>query len=185
MAFACSCYGTDSVGQLPEKDSTQKTMDPYYDNPLKGLDTFVFFTQFPADAKTIDKINTSVKDVLSSFGKVVPSSLLVQTKEGEAIDVKCFATGATLIYEITNLVSLDGKNLGLKATLSLRTLVEVESTKRDCSPYVWSKSCFLKGELGKKTEESVTRSLQYLLDRFSGDYSLVNTKKPTFNLYQS
>ena len=123
--------------------------------------------------------------MLSSFGKVVPSSLLVQTKEGEAIDVKGFEAGATLIYEITNLISLDGKNLGLKATLSLRTLVEIETTKRDCSPYIWSKSCFLKGNLDKKTEESVARTLQYLLESFSDDYSLVNTRKPTFNLYQS
>ncbi len=177
------CFAVELKAQ-EEISSLKENKNPHYNNPLKGLATFIFFTQIPATAKTIDKINVIVKDKLSSFGTVVPSSLLVQTKEGEAIDLSGFDVGATLIYELTNLSSLDGTNLGLKATLSLRTLVEINTTKRDCSIYVWSQSCFLKGKLDKEIGDSVSQSLHYLLQKFLNEYMLVNKEKPVFNLYQ-
>ncbi len=186
------CIMLTAYGYTSSSDESEKKIQPlkeeqtvYYHNPLKGFSTFVFTTQFPATKKIVDKVNIVVKDVLSSFGKVVPLTLLVQTEEGEGFDLSGFGAGAFLTYEITDLTSLEGKKLGLlKGTLTLQAIVKVAKTNVECMPYIWSQSCFFKGSTDKKLEASISSSLKSLLQSFLNEYMLVNTEKPIFNLYQ-
>lgn len=182
----CASSSYAAVDQELKEESLKDEKKIYSNNPLQGFSTFVFSARFPATKDVADKVNVVVKNTLSSFGKVVPSSMLVQTDKGEAIDLSGFTSGAFLTYEIIDLSSLDGKKLGLlKATLSLQAGAEIERTKVECTLDLWQQSCFLKGDTEKDLARTVSRSLQYLMQVFLKDYSIKNTDTPTFNLYQS
>ena len=186
LSILCAMFALYGDANPDEMQKESSKEEQKVGSPLQGFSTFVFSARFPADKDVADKVNPVVKDTLSLFGKVVPSSMLVQTDKGEAIDLSGFAPGAFLTYEITDVVSLDGKKLGiLQATLSLQVGVEIEKTKIESLSNIWFQSCFLKGNTEKRLEGSISRSLQHLMRVFLKDYSLENTGKPTFNLYQS
>lgn len=153
-------------------------------NPIKGLYTFNFFQMFPAKNKILtDKINTIIEKELNKFGIVKKKELVVKTDKGDAVDVSVFGEGVSLIYEIRNIISLDGKELNMiRASLNLSTVVNIQKTKEISRSYVWSSNCFMKGDTEKDLESHVSESLNYLLQKFMRDYSNVNSEKPVFNL---
>ncbi|NDE82944.1 MAG: hypothetical protein EB051_04970, partial [Chlamydiia bacterium] len=137
---------------------------PDIDNPLKGLTSFLFFLRCPAQNKKMsDNIFAIVEKKLSSYGRLNKKRMLVQTDQGEAIDLSVFKTGATLIYQISNLTDLSGNETGfVRASLNLYTATEIVKTKEMCTPYVWSSNCFLKGSTKKNLENLVSLSLDNL-----------------------
>lgn len=155
------------------------------DNPLKGFTDFLLIPLIPASSKTqADKISALVKKELMKYGNVSNVSLTVNTDKGEAIDFSQFNTGNTLVYEIKNVMSLNGKELPfVRATLNLRSNVTIDKTKQNSNSYIWSSSCFLPGKTQKDIDALVSQSLDSLLQRFAANYSSVNTDKPLFKLY--
>jgi hypothetical protein len=114
--------------------SLEKSAKSYCTNPLKGLSIFDFSARFPASKELADKVNALVKNALGPFGKVVPSSLIVKTDKGDAIDFSKANEQGFLTYEISDVTSLEGEKLGiLKATLTLRTPIEITETKEACT----------------------------------------------------
>jgi hypothetical protein len=160
----------------------QDRRSPDIDNPLKGLTNFLFFLRCPAEDKIMaDTIFALVEKKLSSYGQVNKTRMLIQTDKGEAIDLSIFKTGATLIYQISNLQDISGNETGfVRASLNLYTETEIVKTKELCSPYVWSSNCFLKGSTKKDLANLVSLSLDNLLDQFNSNYKLVNRGKPVF-----
>jgi hypothetical protein len=146
---------------------------------------FNFFARFPASNKTAaDKISIVIEKELKFFGKVIKPEMIVKTEKGDAIDLSGFDGGVTLTYEITNVTSPEGKNLGIvRASLNLSTSVLVQKTTDECESYIWSNNCFLKGSVEKNLETLVSQSLSYLLNKFENNYTAVNPTKPIFNLY--
>jgi hypothetical protein len=135
------------------------------------------------DKKMADHIFALVEKKLSSYGQVTKPRILVQTDQGEAIDLSVFKTGVTLIYEIETLNDLDGNDTGLiRASLNLYTATEIVKTKEICRPYIWSCNCFLKGSIKKNLANLISMSLDNLLAQFISTYGLVNTDKPLFEL---
>ena len=174
------------VGNVKQSDSSQIRVN--YENPLKGFSSFVFMAAFPSATKQeTDIVNADIKKCLSSFGKVIPSSLIAQTDEnGEEVDFSGFAPGGFLHYEITDVTDVTGKKLDiLKATLTFTTGVEICKTKKICMPVVWCQSCFPKGKTSKKMAGSISKSLTCLLEFFQKEYLSVNKEKPVFYFYQS
>ncbi len=187
LSSVCYIYGqsieTDNATCQPDSFG----IDQDCTNPLKGFSTFVFSADFPGATKQeVDKINETIKKCLASFGKVVPSSLIIEEEGREAIDFRGMASGCFLRYEISDLMDLKGKKLGiLKATLTLNTGIDIYRTRRYCLTGIWSESCFLKGNTEKKLDDSISKSLRCLLEGFQREYLLGNEEKPVFNLYQS
>ncbi|MCX6989768.1 MAG: hypothetical protein NTX49_01690 [Chlamydiae bacterium] len=127
--------------------NVQDRPNPEIDNPTKGLTSFLFFPMCPAkDKKMADNIFALVEKKLTSYGQVNKTRILVETDQGEAIDLSVFKVGVTLIYEIKNLKDLSGNETGfVRASLNLYTAIEIVKTKEVCRPYIWSSNCFLKG----------------------------------------
>ncbi len=178
----------EQVIAYEEKRSDTSESKQNYKNPLKGFSVFVFSAAFPSATKQeADYVNHDIKKCLSSFGKVIPSSLVSTADNGEkGIDLTGFAPGCFLHYEITDVTDMNGNKLGIFiASLTLTTEVKIDRTRQDCMPIVWSKNCFLKDSLDKKMTDFVSESLKCLLEGFEKEYLQVNEGKPTFNLYQS
>lgn len=152
---------------------------------LKNLSEFIFLSGFYADKPaTADKVHAVIRKELAKFGEVNACSILVKTKEGDAVDLSSFDVGVTLHYRIQDLYSLEGKKLGIvRASLNLDTQVEVLKTKIEGSPYIWSSNCFLKGSVEKNIEKLVAESINHLMKEFSDSYSSVNQNKPVFDCY--
>lgn len=174
--------------QLPANKSLsyniQDRPSPDVDNPLKGLSKFLFFPMSPAKDKGMaDRIFTLVEKKLSALGQVNRTKILVNTDQGEEIDLSVFSIGTTLVYLIQDLKDLSGKDTGfIRASLNLSAAVQVVKTNDTCSPYVWSCNCFLKGSTQKNLENLISTSLDDLLQQFSESYNLVNSDKPLFEL---
>jgi hypothetical protein len=155
------------------------------ENPLKGFSEFVFFSMYPGSKSQSEKIDLFIKKELEKIGQIKKVELEVKNKDGEfGIDLSPFDQGASLTYEIRNLTAIDGKDTGfVRASLNLESRVSVLKTKQDCSPYLWSSNCFLKGSSGKDLEKLVMQSFTYLMQDFSESYKSANSEKPIFNLY--
>jgi hypothetical protein len=156
------------------------------ENPLKGFSEFIFFPMYPTGNKNLsDTIGLLVKKELEKIGSVKKIDLETKNENGvEGIDLSPFDLGATLIYQIRNLLSLDGKETGfVRASLSFESQVNIVKTKQDCRPYLWSSNCFLKGNTEKGLDTLVLQSLTYLMRDFSESYSSANSNKPIFSLY--
>jgi hypothetical protein len=155
------------------------------ENPLKGFSEFIFFLMYPGSKSQSEKIDLLIKKELEKIGGVKTFELEVKNKDGEVgIDLSPFDKGVSLIYEIKNLTSLDGKDTGfVRASLNLESRVSILKTKQDCSPYLWSSNCFLKGNTEKGLEKLVTQSFAYLMKDFSESYKSANSEKPIFNVY--
>lgn len=168
----------------PISYNIQDRPSPTIDNPIKGLSKFLFFPMSPAKDKAMaDRIYTLVEKKLSALGQVNKTKILVNTDQGEAIDLSVFSTGTTLVYSIQDLKDHSGKDTGfVRASLNLTAAVQVVKTNDTCSPYVWSCNCFLKGSTQKNLENLVSTSLDDLLRQFSESYNLVNSDKPVFEL---
>lgn len=152
-------------------------------NPLKGFSKFIFYSRFYASKDLADKVHVVIEKVLSQYGDVEKINLQVKTDKGSAVDFSKFDAGASLIYEIKNLSSIDGKDLGIvRASLNLTTSVTIDRTKKESDPYIWTNNCFLKGDINKNLESLVSQSLNYLLKAFSITYSSVNSEKPLFQI---
>ena len=154
-------------------------------NPLKGFPTFNVFLMHPGSKAQSEKIDILVKKELEKNGIVKKLELEVKNKAGEVgVDLSPFDIGSSLIYEIRNLMSDDGERLGvIRASLNFKARVDVLKTKQDCSPYLWSSNCFLKGNTEKDLEKLVAQSLTYLMQDFSESYKSANSEKPVFNVY--
>lgn len=156
------------------------------ENPLKGFAAFNFFLMYPAPDKIQSKkIALLIKRELEKNGVVKKLELETKNKDGvEGIDLSPFDISSTLTYEVRNLISLDGKDTGfVRASLSFESRVSILKTKQECSPYLWSSNCFLKGNTEKDLESLVLQSLIYLMRDFSESYGSMNSSKPIFNLY--
>lgn len=162
----------------------QDRPNPEIDNPIKGLTNFLFFPMYPAkDKKMADNIFVLVGKKLSQYGQVNQTKILVQTDQGDAVDLSVFKTGVTLIYKIDDLKDLSGYDTGMvRASLNLYTAIEIVKTKVICRPYIWSCNCFIKGSTKKDVEKLISQSLDNLLAQFNSTYRLVNTDKPVFEL---
>lgn len=157
------------------------------ENPLKGFSAFNLFSMVPASNKAqSDKIGVLIKKELEKIGTVKKIELITKNKEGEeGIDLSPFDIGANLIYEIKNLASSDGKNTGIvRASLNFESRVNILKTKQECSVYLWSSNCFLKGNTEKDLEKLVIESLAYLMRDFSESYRSANSNKPLFNIVE-
>lgn len=152
---------------------------------LKGFSKFVVFPMIPSSNKTLtDKLNTLVEQALSKEGKVNKMTLIVETPTGEAIDLSGLRGDGTLIYEINNVLSPEGKDLDIiKASLSLSTNVTSTKTKGEGTAILWSSECYIKGNVQKDAESLVSKSIDLLLKKFDETYKKVNSDKPTFNFY--
>ena len=160
-----------------------KQDSPNSENPLQGISIFIFSARFPANKAVYDKISSLLKNELSKYGTVRSTKMLVQKEKDEAIDVTGFDEGVFLIYDIENVLSIDGKNLGIvRASLSLQSSIQILKTKQECFPYIWSRNCFLKGNTNKNIEKLFMKSLDYLMCLFLNSYLTSNTNKPIFIL---
>ena len=186
-----SIKAEDTKAQLPETKflsyNIQDRPNPNIDNPLKGLSQFLFFPMYPAKDKPMaDRIFALIEKKLNGFGKVNKPKLIVNTDQGEAIDVSIFQIGTTLVYLIQDLKDFSGKDTGfIRASLNFTASIEVEKTKTTCHPYVWSCNCFLKGSTGENLESLISTSLDDLLKQFTESYKLVNSDQPLFVLQGS
>lgn len=153
-------------------------------NPFKGFSVFNFFPTYPGSKEQSEKINALMKKELEKIGVVKKLDLEVKNKEGEeGIDLSPFDINSSLIYEIKNLVSLDGKDIGfVRASLNFESSASILKTKQECSVYLWSSNCFLKGSTSKDLESLVAQSLDYLMKDFSESFSSANDNKPIFQV---
>src|SRR5579872_2559307 len=184
--FGCCCLllngfflETVSAKELHESiDSSQDRSSLALSSPLKGFTKFNFFSRIPAPNKAVaDKVHGIIEKELKSFGKVAKASIIVKTECGDAIDFSSLDGGAILVYQINNVVSLKGKELGVvRASLSLDGSVLIEKTKNESQVYIWSDNLFLKGSVDKNLENLVAESLEALLKRFTSSYAPVNTE---------
>ncbi len=135
------------------------------ESPLKGVSKFIFFPLCPTANKPLsDKINALVEKELKNLGAVKPAPLSVK---GDEIDFGALDFSARLIYEIKNVSSIEGTDLGVvRASLNLDTGVEITKTKQSSNPYVWSANCFLPGSVEKDLDKLVAQSLNSLLQSF-------------------
>ncbi|MEI8329850.1 MAG: hypothetical protein WCG14_07635 [Chlamydiia bacterium] len=183
-----SLKAEDIKAQLPETKflsyNIQDRPSPNIDNPLKGMSKFLFFPMSPAKDKAMaDRIFALAEKKLSALGQVNRTKTLVNTDQGEGIDLSVFSIGTTLVYLIQDLKDLSGKDTGfIRASLNLSAAVQVVKTTDTCSSYVWSCNCFLKGSTQKNLENLISTSLDDLLKQFSDTYNLVNSDKPLFEL---
>lgn len=197
LQFSCFCLLTltafSALAQAEVKPTTKQSQSSYniqdrpnpeIDNPIKGLTSFLFFPMYPAkDKKMADNIFALVEKMLSQYGQVNKTKILVETDQGEAVELSVFKTGVTLLYKIQDVKDLSGSDTGMvRASLNLTTAIEVEKTKEICSPYIWSCNCFVKGSIKKDLEKLISLSLDKLLAEFNSTYNLVNTDKPVFEL---
>jgi hypothetical protein len=163
-------------------DGCESSRTPGHDL-LKGLVKLNFFAGIPAPSKPLaDKMDALVDKELKLFGKLTKHQLMVQTAEGIATDLSGFGgADGTLHYELHDLFSLDRKGLGVvKASLTLSKTVPIKGPHGD-RVWIWSHDCFLEGCTDENLEALVQKTFSYLLQRFSKDYSQVNSGKPTFN----
>ncbi|MEN9344255.1 MAG: hypothetical protein RLZZ453_1042 [Chlamydiota bacterium] len=156
-------------------------------NPLQGLTRFLFFPLVPFQTKEMEKkVQDVVKQQLQKYGLVEQTSILKKTKQREAVDLTPFANSSTLIYQIAQLSSVQGQELGLiRASLNASTRVTIDKTQYQCAPYIWSANCFVKGAISKDLDSIISISLRNLLEQFMKDFSLVNQDKPIFDLQGS
>lgn len=151
-------------------------------NPLKGLNKYSFSSRFFATKTLADKINSIAETELKRIGTVDKKQMIVESDKGKSVDLSGFNLGSMLIYEIKNVTDLNGKELGfVRASLNLSAPVLIETTKKQCSSYIWSCNCFLEGDVNKNLETLVSKSLNYLLNQFRINYTSVNSDKPVFN----
>jgi len=144
---------------------------------LEGVSSFVFIPGFFAeDAKQADQIYELLKKDLSRLGQVTTVCLLKTKNQENVVNLEGF-TGPILQYSLQELVSLEGRTLGImKATLTLDASVQM--TKKQMQVPIWTKSCFVKA-LSKPIEE-VALTFDFLMQDFYKDYSSVNKEKPLF-----
>jgi hypothetical protein len=77
--------------------------------------------------------------------------------------------------------SPDGKELPIvRASLCLNTFVTIDKTNKKYNSYIWSRSCFLPGNVEKDTEKLVSRSFSMLINMFMRNYSSANPENPNF-----
>lgn len=153
-------------------------------NPLKGFAQFLFFPMIPAGSKkAADQFMNLVENTLQKYGEVKKSKILLQTENGEVVDLSPFDIGATLVYQIDDLFSPQGRALGIvRASLNFSTAISINRTKESSYPYIWAANCFFRGSTKKHLDRLVEKSLINLLEQFSKDFSLVNSGLPQFDL---
>ncbi len=194
--FSVLCFCVFATLQAEVKQPSQKEIQSFIfmqqnrpnfaeDNPLKGFSEFVFFPMYPGSKSQSEKIDLLIRKELEKIGGVKKVELEVKNKDGEVgIDFSPFDKGASLVCEIRSLISIDGKDTGfVRASLNLESRVSILKTKQDCSPYLWSSNCFLKGDTEKDLEKLVMQSFAYLMQDFSESYKSVNSEKPIFDVY--
>lgn len=169
-----------------EKEQTQlsKKTQLFTENSLEKLSAFIFYPMIPSKSKMLsDKINHLVENELKKYGKVDALNLVVKTTDGEAFDLSPFDNRAHLIYKINNIVSIDGTEFSIvEASLTLENTIK-DKTKKSSFGQIWSRNCFLKGDIKNDLENLTSRSLIFLLQEFMKQYSIANSEKPIFTLY--
>lgn len=155
-----------------------------FDNPLKGFSKFLFFPMIPTGSKkSAEHLMKLVESKLQKYGQVNKSKILIQTDQGEVIDLSPFDVGATLIYQVEDLTTSRGKMLGIvRASLNFSTTITIAKTQEMCSPYIWAANFFALGSTKKHLDKFVEMSLNDLLDQFIRDFSAVNASLPCFDL---
>lgn len=152
--------------------------------PLEKCSTFIFYPMIPSKSKILsDKINHVIENELKKYGKVDALKLVVKTTDGEAFDLSQFESRSHLIYKINNITSIDGTAFSIvEASLTLENTIK-DKTKKSSFGQIWSKNCFLKGDIQNDLEILTSRSLTFLIQEFMKDYSIANSQKPIFSLY--
>ena len=145
------------------------------ENSLKNLSNFTFFSITPL---SYNDINSELK----KYGNINGVKIIDLTDE--SIKFNDIDSDATILFEVKDVFSCDGKELPfVRASLNVQSRIVIKKNTEDCSAYIWSKNCFLPGNLDdKNTKDLVIRSLASLMNIFIENYSLPNPGKPTFNL---
>lgn len=177
----------ENNGQISEKSKVNSlgTYNVSQREALAGFSSVTFFAFIPTSNKNLsDKINRVVEKELKKYGHAQTLEILVKKGDEEVVDLSGFDSGATLLYEIKKVDSLDGKSLPIiEASLNLTSQVSIGKTGTDCQASIWSDSCFLQGSLDKDLESLVRKSLDRLLQDFATTYSEANKAKPTFKVF--
>lgn len=148
---------------------------------LKNFSTFTFISIAPSLS---EKAQSLIVNELKKHGRATKLQLNIKTNKEQGIDLSSLNSGATLIYEIREVSSIDGKELPfIRASLNMRTNVTIKKTAQEYSPYIWSQSCFMQGDLQKDTEKFISNSFSLLMQQFMSDYTSINSIKPEFNFY--
>ncbi len=138
------------------------------ESPLKGLSRFVFFAMVPIQSPQISrKLEKTIHAELQKIGSLENSNPVIKTSKGDAIDLSLFKGGISLIYEVEDLRSVEGKKLGvIRASLNLEAPVNIQLTKQACHPYTgndskigrWQEgsSNFLSGASGSAQEHTAS-----------------------------
>ena len=154
------------------------------DNPLRGFSSFNFFPSYPpVSEKILEQIQNLVEKELGKYGTVEKLDMCVKTSKGTAIDPTVLIRGGYLSYEIDSVKSETGGILPfVRASLHLKSYVTIDKTKEICKANVWSKSCYLSGDIKENTPKLISESLRNLLAVFISDYSSINKDRPIFYL---
>jgi|GEM_PF-4053837 len=170
FAVVSTCLGVT-------KDSNTQDAEEY---PLANNHSFSFIANTPAFGPLFNSVNIVIENELKKVGIVQRKEMLVQTDQGEAVDLTGFNAKAFLVYEISDLLAIDGSSLGvIIASLKLSTSI---CKTRAC---IWSSDCYIKGDTKKELEKSVSETAHFLIQKFNADYSKYNKEKPHFNFVVS
>ena len=155
------------------------------DNPLKDLSTFTFVFMLPAAPQEVmKKMKVWVETELKRYGKVSNLNLFTKEKAGEGINLHQLDTDGTLIYDVRNIVDINGKELPIaRASLNLKSAITINKTKQEATSYIWSNNCFSQLDLQKDLLKIIQDSVGYQIKEFMTDYSSSNANKPTFSIY--
>lgn len=183
----CVGYGNQQkVAANTKRMSREQDMPSLgVDNPLKGLSKFTVIFMLPYSSKDqSDKIRSFVENELNKYGESSDLNLIVKNKDEESVDLSQLGSDGILIYELGNITDITGKELAVvRASLNLSNIVTISKTNQEISTYIWSNNCFSQFSLGKNLEKIVRDSFAHQMKAFMEDYSLVNSNKPTFNVY--
>jgi hypothetical protein len=156
---------------------------------LSGFSSFNFF--FLAGGSSTEeskKLNNLANTSLGKYGMVVSRSLDVQNPTEGINNPNSPLKSPSLIFNIEPVRDLQGKLLPISvASLEFDGGVTIGKTKAYTQACLWSRKCYVQGDLGKNLATSVSKTLDFLLKEFNKDFQEVNkdaASKITFYFLQ-